>query len=167
MKNRIPFTLTLFLLQICYFFPVEAQKSLMVEKIGTPTRYFYKKGDYIKLKVIDGDSVIKGKLWDIDDSVISIEGFHPFDLKINNIGFVFKQYSFPKKLSKYLGIFSAVIFGAITVNHLINNEQVFTPDMLIISGAFAGGSLISFAFSERRCKIGNRWKIKIMDIKVY
>jgi hypothetical protein len=144
-----------------------SQKTLLVEKIGTSSKYFYHKGDFIKIKVRDGDSVVKGQLWDIGDSVISIAGLRPFDIKTSNIGVVYKQYAFPKKLSRYLGIFSALVFGIITTNHVINNEQVFTSDLFIISGAIAGGSLISLALSEKRCRIGSRWKIKVLDMNVY
>jgi hypothetical protein len=144
-----------------------AQQTLLIEKIGTSTRYPYKVGDMIKLRVKAEDTIIRGKIWDISDSSVSIAGLRPYDVRLSNIKVVYKQFYFPKKLGGYLAIFGAVIFGAITTNHLINNEQVFTPDLFIISGAVFGASAISFALSEKRCRIGNRWKIKVMEKGVY
>jgi len=143
---------------------IQAQKTLMVEKIGTSRKYYYHTGDKMKLRVSAQDTLLKGKLWDIKDSVISISELRPFDVRINSIGSVYKQFAFPKKLGKYLGYFGAGIFAIIVTNHLLNNEQVFTPDLFIITGSFLGGSLISFSLSQQRCKIGHRWKVKVLNI---
>ena len=111
-------------------------------------------------------TLLKGKLWSIHDSVISIAELRPFDVKLGDIGSVYKKFGFPKRLGVYLGCFGVGIFAVMVTDHLLNNEQVFTPDVFYISGAFIGGSLISFSLSQKRCKIGNRWKIKVLDIEI-
>lgn len=146
---------------------IQAQKTLMVEKIGTTRKYYYHIGDYLKLRVSFQDTLLKGKLWDIRDSVISVSELRPFDVRLSDIGSVYKRFAFPKKLGIYLGCFSAGLFAIIVTNHLLNNEQVFTPDLFIITGSILGGSLISFSLSQKRCKIGPRWKIKVMNIALY
>lgn len=142
------------------------QKTLLVEKIGTSKKYFYHTGDHLKLRVSIEDTILKGKLWSVSDSFITVEELRPFDVRLADIGSVYKQFYFPKKLSRYMAVGSAGIFAIIMVNHLINNEQVFTPDMFIISGSILGVGLISFALSEKRCKTGVRWKIKVLDINL-
>jgi hypothetical protein len=143
-----------------------AQKTLMVEKIGTSRRYFYHAGDYLKLRVSKEDTLLKGKLWSIRDSMISVAELRPFDVRISDIGSVYKQFAFPEKFGKYMIIGSGVLFAIIGINHLIHNEQVFTPEMFIISGSLLGVGLISFALREKRCKTGMHWKIKVLDINV-
>jgi hypothetical protein len=145
---------------------VFGQKTMMVEKIGTSRKYFYHTGDYVKLRVSRQDTLLRGKLWAIGDSIITVEELRPFDVKLTDIGSVYKRFSFPKKFGKYMMIGSAVFFGIITINHLINNEQVFTQDMFILSGSLLGAGLISLSLSEKRCKTGTRWKVKIMDLRV-
>ena len=161
MKKMISLCILTFICS-CVF----SQKSFLVEKIGTHRRYFYHTGDYMKLRVSEKDTILKGKLWSIRDSNISIAELRPFDVRISEIGSVYKKFGFPKRLGIYLGCFGAGIFAVMVTNHLINNEQVFTPDVFIISGAFIGGSIISLSLSQKRCKIGYRWKIKVLDIPV-
>ncbi|MEI7499110.1 MAG: hypothetical protein WCK84_01575 [Bacteroidota bacterium] len=145
---------------------VFSQKTLVVEKIGTSRRFFYHTGDYVKLRVSRLDTLLKGKIWFIKDSLISVEELRPFEVHLGDIRSVYKQFGFPKRFGAYLGAFGVGIFAIMATNHLLNNEQVFTTDMFIISGAFIGGSIISFSLSQKRCKIGNRWKVKILEINI-
>lgn len=141
-----------------------AQKVMLVEKIGTSRKYFYHTGDYLKLRVSKPDTLLRGKLWSVSDSMISVAGFLPIDVRLGDIGSVYKQFYFPKKFSGYMVIGSLGIFTIIGFNHLINNEQVFTSDMFIISGSMLGAGLISFSLTEKRCKTSRRWKIKVLEI---
>ncbi len=143
-----------------------AQKTLLVEKIGSSHRYSYHIGDYMKLRVSPLDTLLKGKLWTIRDSSISIAELRPFDVRLGDIRSVYKRFYFPRKFGRYMLYGSAAIFSIITINHLINNEQVFTPDLFIISGSLAAAGLISLSLSEKRCNTGKRWKIKILDINI-
>jgi hypothetical protein len=161
MKKLLSF-LILFLIA-CHVF---SQKTFLVEKIGTSRKFLYYTGDYVKLRVTKQDTLLKGKLWSIHDTVISVEGFRPFDVRLSDISYVYKQFSFPEKFGKYLALGSAGIFTIIAINHLMNNEQVFSPDMFIISGSMLGLSLISLSLSQKRCKIGNHWKVKVLDFSI-
>ena len=145
---------------------VQAQKTLLVEKLGTSHRYFYHNGDYLKLRVSKLDTLLKGKLWSVNDSSISVEELRPFDVRLSDIGSVYKQFAFPKKFGRIVGIGSIGIFAIIAFNHLINNEQVFTPDMFIISGSLLGASIISLSLKEKRCNTRKGWKVKVLDINV-
>jgi len=161
MKKLLVF-LVLFLIAV-HIYP---QKTLVVEKVGTSRRYFYHVGDYLKLRVSSQDTLLKGKLWYIHDSVISVEELRPFDVRLAEIHSVYKQFAFPKKFGRIVGIGSLAIFTIIAFNHLINNEQVFTPDMFIISGSMLGASLISLSLQQKRCRTDGRWKVKILDAQL-
>ena len=161
MKRILPLLVFYIIAMPCF-----SQKTLLIEKIGTSKKYFYHAGDYLKLRVSNLDTLLVGKLWSIRDSVISVAELRPFDVRLNEIGSVYKRFYFPRKIGKYLEYGSAGIFAIIVINHLINNEQVFTPDLFIISGSLLGGGLICLSLSQKRCKIGYRWKIKVLDIPV-
>ena len=87
-------------------------------------------------------------------------------MALRDINSVYKKIYFPSKYGKLIGIGGIGIFAIIAFNHLINNEQVFTPDMFIISGSMLAISAITISLSEKRCRIGNRWKVKILDYPV-
>jgi hypothetical protein len=140
-----------------------AQKTLMIEKVGTSRRFFFHEGDYIKIRAIHPDTLIEGKIWAIRDSTISIHGWRTMTFSISDIKAVYRNIHFLQKLSKYAAIGGGVLFGVIVFNHLINNEQVFTNDLFIISGSFLAISGVSFLLSEQKYKTGERWKIKILD----
>jgi hypothetical protein len=144
-----------------------AQKTVLVEKLGTHRMFYYMTGDEMKLRVRPGDTILRGSLWDIRDSLITLTGLRSYDVKLSNIGAVYKQFSYPKKFAFHTAVFGGVIFVIIGVNHLINNEPVFSPDLFIISGSFAAASLISLSFSQKRCEIGHRWKVKVLDFALH
>ncbi len=143
-----------------------SQKTMLVEKIGTGRKYYYHPGAHLKLRVSKQDTLLIGKLLEIDDSVISVEALRPFDVRIRDIGSVYKQFYFPTKFGRYLALGGAGIFAIIGFDHLINHEQVFTRDMFIISGTMLAGSAITLSFGQKRCRMGVRWKIKVLDIPV-
>jgi hypothetical protein len=160
--KKIFVLLVFYLVTGCLF----AQKTLMVEKIGTTRKYFYHAGDYLKLRVTTKDTLLKGKLWSIHDSLISVSELRPFDVRLKDIGSVYKTFAFPRKFARNVSIASGAIFVIIAFNHLINNEQVFTPDMFILSGSLLGVSLISWSLSEKRCNTSKGWKVKVLNINV-
>ncbi|MEI7663499.1 MAG: hypothetical protein WCK34_14925 [Bacteroidota bacterium] len=143
-----------------------SQKTLLVEKIGTGQKYFYHEGNYFRIRVSKQDTLLAGKLWSIQDSVIAVNQMRPFDVRISEIKSVYKRFEFPRKLGKYLVIGSAAICGIIVINHLVNHERVLAPDLVYVSGPMLGAGLLSLSLDRKRCRIGNRWKIKILDISV-
>ncbi len=147
------------------FTSICAQKKLLVEKIGTSRKYYYHLDDKIKLRTITNDSLVKGKLTSIDDSAISVSmGLK--DIPVHDIGSVYKQYGFPRRLGIKLGEAGILYFVIISINNLINKEQVFTPYTYIITGSCFAAGFITFSLKQHRCKIGDRWKLKILDFTV-
>ena len=151
------------LLAIFSSFHLFAQKKILIEKIGTNRKYYYEIGNILKLKIKPSDSILRGELSDIRDSALTLSGFYIRDLMLKDVGSVYKQFAFPKKFAVYSALFSGFIFSIIVTDHLLYNEQVFTPDLFIITGAFVGASLVSLSFSQKQCRIGSRWKLKVMD----
>jgi hypothetical protein len=160
MKYCLISIILIFLCQVIF-----AQNTLLVEKIGTSRKYYYHLDDKIKLRTISKDSMIFGKLTTFEDSAIYVSmGVKPIPL--SDVASVYKQNGFPRRFGKNLCIASAMFFGILTINNLLNHRQVFPPYTFIISGACLAGGLISLSFAESNCKIGNRWKLKILEIPV-
>jgi hypothetical protein len=142
-----------------YYLP----KTLLLEKIGTRHQQAYQEGDRIKIQTKNRE-MLAGNIWEIDDTIIYIGIGRP--VALSNIAFVYREYGFPRRLGSYLFLGGLVYFGIVTVNHLLNNEQVFTKDMFIVPTSLFGVGLICLALSEKRCKIGDRWKLKVLEIRM-
>lgn len=140
-----------------------AQKTLLVEKTGKKAKYYYHVGDKIKLQTSTMKPVYKGLLTEIKDSSITISSISSDIINLTDIQCVYKQFAFPRKFGIKLGEFGVVIFLVMVANNLITDSQVFTQYAFIVAGSFIGAGLISLAFSEKPCKIGVRWKVKILD----
>ncbi len=151
---------------ILAFSSLYAQRTMVVEKIGTSRRFFFREGDYCKIRSARPDTLLAGKIWSIGDSSVFVAGLRPYEINLRDITSVYKKFAFPVKFAKYMAIGGLGIFGIITVNHLLNNEQVFTPDMFIISGAMLGLGAISYSLGEKRCRTDKRWKVKILEMQV-
>jgi len=152
-----------FIILLIFSFTGIAQKTLLVEKMGKPSKYYYHIGDKIKIYKFGSKKAMKGSITAIMDSAITITSITSENISLKEVQYVVKQFEFPRKLSIKLGEFGGVILLVMVVNNLLNNSQVFTPYVFIVSGSFLGGSLVSLMLSERRCKIGDRWKVKILD----
>lgn len=140
-----------------------AQKVLVVEKIGKFRHYNFYEGEKCKIRAALPDTLLRGTLWLNDDSSIAVSGWRPYQVDLKNITSVYKRFGFPSKSAPVIAIGGVGIFAIIAFNHLINNEQVFTSDMFIISGTMLGISAITFSLSEKKIRIGKRWKVKILD----
>ena len=140
-----------------------AQKTLLVEKTGANAKYFYNTGDKIKLKSSACKNLIKGEIICIRDSSLTIFQLKSTEVELKDIICVFRQFEKPKKVGIKFCEFGAVIFLVMVFNNLINNSPAFNQYVFIVSGVFLGTGVISLALSQRPCRIGDRWKVKILD----
>ena len=143
------------------------QKTLLLEKIGTKRKFFFREEDKFMLRTAKPDTFLAGHLWEINGNTITLQTYIPVTVQYDNIRFVYKDYKFPKKFGLYCIIFSGVTFTVITINHLLNNEQVFTPDMAYLTLPFLAAGILSISLSRERMKIGLRWKLKVLDMPVF
>ena len=141
-----------------------AQKTLVLEKIGTPTRYGFHLGDDVKIRTKKQNQIVKNYLWNLTDSSVTIGP--RTTIPLSEISAVYKHYYFPKLMTRILFYAGAGYFILDSFNNLINNEQVFIQQTMIISGSLLGVSLAIIPLSQKKCKIGIRWKLKIMDINL-
>ena len=151
------------LLLICFPVFTVGQETLLVEKIGKSSKYYYHIGDKIKIRTCISKTIIKGEITSIRDSSISVRFINNIDIDLNDITCVYKRYRFLRKFGIRSCEFGAGIFLVMVFNNLINGSAAFNEYVFIVSGSFLTAGLISLALSERHCKIGNKWKLKILD----
>ncbi|MCX6287319.1 MAG: hypothetical protein NTY96_09400 [Bacteroidetes bacterium] len=167
--SKIPILKSIVFWCLIFLFSVEAlpQKTLLLEKVGTKRKFFFRTEDKFILRTNKPDTFLVGRLWDIGEKSITLQTYIPVTVQYENIKFVYKRYLFPRKFGIYCTIFAGITAGVITVNHLLNNEQVFTSDMAYLCLPFLGAGVISLSLSRERMKIGPRWKLKVLDMPVF
>jgi hypothetical protein len=141
-----------------------AQKMIVLEKIGTQTRYGFRLGDYMKIQTREKKQIVKSYLWALTDSSITIGP--RTTIAVSDIGAVYKNFHFPRLMTKFFFLLGAGYLVLDSFNNMINKEKVFNPQTLIISGSIIGVSLALIPFHQWKYKIGIRWKFKIMDINL-
>ena len=145
----------------------QPQNTLLLEKVGTKRKFFFHNEDKFMLRTAKPDTFMAGHIWDINKKNITLQTYVPVTVQLDNIRFVYKDYRFPKKFGIFCIIFSGITFGIITIDHLLNNEQVFTPDMAYYTLPFLGTGILCLSLSRERMKIGLRWKMKVLDMPVF
>jgi len=141
-----------------------AQNTFLVEKVGTSRRYAFHLGDEIKIRTKKENLKVKSCLWAIEDSSVTIGP--RTEIPLNNIGAVYKQFHFPKLLNRFFFIAGVGYFVVDSFNNLINNEQVFEPETMIISASLIAVSVAFIPLSQKKCRIGLHWKVKVLDIYI-
>jgi hypothetical protein len=155
----------LLLVILAAFSGASGQKTLVVEKIGTSTRYAFHLGDDVKIQTKKQNKILKSYLWNLTDSSMTI-GTRT-TIPLSDISAVYKHFHFQSYMTRALFYIGAGYFVLDSFNNLINNEQVFVPQTMIISASIMGVSAAIIPLGQKKCRIGVRWKLKIMDINLY
>ncbi|MGA3014399.1 MAG: hypothetical protein ABSD71_10235 [Bacteroidales bacterium] len=135
-----------------------------MEKIGTQRRYGFHLGDNIKIQTRSTKQIVKSYIWALTDTTVTIGP--RTTIPASDVGAVYKNFHFPKLMTKFFFIGGAGYLVLDSFNNLINKERVFRSQTLIISGCLMGFSLAIIPLHQWKYKIGIRWKFKIMDINL-
>ena len=139
-----------------------SQKMIIVERPGTVKNFKYKKGNKIFLKKIDEEK-LSGRISKITDTSFFIN--KNIEVKLSEITIVFKPRGFLYR--SYIQIrFAGYAFLSLnTFNRLVHNEKpVFDNSGLIAGFSTIGISYAMQAFAFRKLKVGEKWRIKIIDL---
>ena len=156
--------LILLLILFAAFSGASAQKTLVLEKIGTSTRYAFHLGDDVKIRTKKQNVIVKSYLWNLTDSSVTIGP--RTTIPLSDISAVYKHYYFQNLMTRVLFYAGAGYFILDSFNNLINREQVFVPQTMIISGFPHRRQHGNHPLGQKKCRIGIRWKLKIMDINL-
>jgi formate/nitrite transporter FocA (FNT family) len=85
---------------------------------------------------------------------------------LKDIKAVYHQYKFPEKFGKYMFLSGMAYFVIVSFDHLINNQAVFTRDVFVVPAAFFATGYITISLSEKKCRVGERWKLKVLGIRI-
>ncbi|MCX6247966.1 MAG: hypothetical protein NTW10_09545 [Bacteroidetes bacterium] len=141
-----------------------AQLTLVLEKIGTPRRYAFHLGDDMKIQTIKLNQIHKSYLWNLTDSTMTIGPRTVVPL--SDVAAVYKNHHFPKIMSKFLIIMGGGYIVLDAFNNIINHDQVFNSQTLIIGGSILLAGVAIIPFWQTKHKIGIKWKLKIMEINL-
>lgn len=145
---------------ICFSSNAAAQRTIMVKKFNGMTRYSYQTGDNISVRTFKNQR-LTGIIWYFTDSTLAI-GEH-YVIRWEDIKSVRREVYAPKLFSKLLLILGAGYLTLDAANNLINNQQMFNTNTLIVSGAMIGAGLVLIPLSHKNLKIGDKWRIYLLD----
>jgi len=143
-----------------------AQKTLMLEKVGTSRHLFFHTGDHMEIRLRSNDTLLKGTLFSLTDTSLVIMGQRPYPAPLSDVDRVYRTCRHVRKIGVRLAEAGFVYSGILLFNRLINREQVFTKDMWIVPLGGLAAAGISFSFMKRRYTTGLHWKLKVLDMTI-
>src|SRR5450759_5218311 len=94
--------LILLLVLFAAFSGAAAQKTPVLAKIRTSTRYAFHLGDDVKIRTKKQNVIVKSYLWNLTDSSVTIG--QRTTIPLSDISAVYKNYHFPKLMTRFLFI---------------------------------------------------------------
>lgn len=146
--------------------PLAAQKVLLLQKPGTTTRFLYRSGDKITLRMGEPEFVVSGEITYIDDSLCTVNKNYTFQLaKVNEVDR--KRHWFYVNWRK-LFLASGLYAGGSMINRALNNDKPLIDNTIpIVSGSFIALGTTSFFLRYRRCKMEDNWQLKVLDFDIF
>jgi p-aminobenzoyl-glutamate transporter AbgT len=156
------------LLIICFFCfnYVNGQQFLQIETINDPQTQKYNLGETIKIKKKDSNewqSIRMLKFLYNDNVIVYDEGF----LNINDIEAIRETRPVVNILSKMMMTFGAVwlVYGGLS-GQLDRDPVSGYADLAIGTSSLVAGWGIGKAFYKRDYKIGSRYKLRLLDLRM-
>lgn len=149
------------LILFMFFIEGYSQKVIFLEKTGHHRWYKYEKGDNIRFIIRKVGFKMKGDIQEIDDSSVIVSGIGK--IQIAEIETVIRAYKSRKANGIKLIVAGATLAGITCVNNLAHHKPMLDPLYLTISGAIIAGGVIWNQLSERKYRIGEKWKLKVLD----
>jgi hypothetical protein len=141
-----------------------SQKILVVENAKSTKNFKYYQGDDIIIKF----GTLKGKVTDqiVDMTDSSIVLLIYGEVYLDDISTIYKGNWFVRILQGLTLVGGVAYFGIDSFNRLINNDSpVVLQETAIISGAMVAFSFALTPLRYRWLKVGERWKLRIIDFE--
>jgi hypothetical protein len=143
---------------------VAGQRVLLVEKPGSFKNFKYFEGEDIILRTYPDGDRIEGTIHLMTDSSIIVN--YDNEIQLENIERIIRPLFWIRLLSKSTRIAGAGYFVLDAVNNTINNETIIDEQTVKISAGLVAFSYALVPFQYRRIKIGNPWRLKILDFSM-
>ena len=139
-----------------------SQKIIVVERPGTVKNVKYKKGSEIFLETINKKR-LHGRISQISDSAFFLN--NKFEVKLKDISIVLKPRGFLYRSYPKIRFAGYGFLFLNTFNRIIHNEKpVFDKTGLITGFSMIGLSYVMQAFIFKKQEIGEKWRIKVIDL---
>lgn len=162
----------LLIILFLYSIILTAQNTLVltIEKPGRLKQIHFYTKDEIRVKV-KNKGIHSGKILAIGDSAIILAGKSRNDtVLLKNIRVVIfdRTNRVTEAFSKAFTIAGAGLIGVDSFNSLINNESPVVKPRIVITGvSLIGVAILIKLFEKKRCRLGKRKKLKVIDLTPY
>jgi hypothetical protein len=145
---------------------VDAQKVLLVQKPGTTTRFLYKVGDQISVRIGEPAFTVSGQITYIDDSVCTVNKDYTFH--ISKVLTVIRTRHFLHNSWRKLFLASALYAGGSMINRSLNDEKPLIDNTIpIVSGSFIVLGTTAYLLRYRHLKMEDGWNLKVLDFDIF
>jgi hypothetical protein len=145
-----------------FVFPIMGQPILILENSSNFKNHKYYPGDDIILKITGEKAKIADEIVALGDSVILLAQYG--EVRITVIE-AFLRENWLVRIVRGLTLIGGTAYLAVdSFNRLINQEgPVIQQETLIISGSMVAFSFALAPFNYRKIKLGDRWKVRVID----
>lgn len=141
---------------------MSAQPNLVLSKPGKTRHFFYQAGDRIIYRDKRSGERLSGTILILNDSLMEIS--RAPRIRIDQIDRVYRTRHFLAQAAGAGVVVLGVYFPISVINRAIQKQYpVINDDVLLVNGSMLAVSGLSALFLNRKFKIGDPWKLKVMD----
>jgi len=143
-------------------FYATAQPNLVLSKPGKVRHYFYQAGDRISYRDKRSGERFSGTILILNDSMMEISKAPR--IRVDQIDRIYRTRYFLAQAAGAGVVVLGVYFPISVINRALQRQHpLINDDVLIVNGSMLAVSGVSALFLNRKFKIGNPWKLKVMD----
>ena len=143
------------------FLHTNAQKVLVLEKIGKGRYISFKAGDVIRLETEKGQFHVHEEIVQVDDSSILVRS--NYRIPLNDIGSIHQTYRSRKSNGILLMAAGGALIAVTSINNALHNKPVIDPVYWSIGAGLASAGGLWYSLGKRKYRIGKKWRLKVLD----
>jgi hypothetical protein len=105
---------------------------------------------------------VSGRITQLGDSSLTLD--NTYRVNTGRISKVYKKRSWWFHSWKTFFVASFAYTAGSVINHAVKSDDLWDNTMLPVSGVLAGGGALSLAMRYRDLEIGEKWRIRIIDL---
>lgn len=144
----------------------DAQKVLLLQQPGKTKRFLYHSGDKIIIRTGEPEFTVSGVITYLDDSNITINKNYTYQL--SKVKEVTRIRPFLNSAWRMMYLAGGVYALGSVFNRAINSDKPLVDNTIpIVGGSFVVLGTTSYMFRNKRCKMDDGWKLKVLDFDIY
>jgi hypothetical protein len=142
------------------------QKVLIMENSRNLRNIKYFQGDEIRLILKKDEMKVADLIFDMTDSSLVTYDFG--EIRFSDIKAVVRENYWIDLISGFSMLAGALYFGIDSFNRLINAEWPMVDEQtLAISAGIVGFGFILLPFRFNKYPVGEKWKLRVIDLQAY